>query len=167
MVIPETVLDSATPEGGCRGCVRLAFSATTHCLTGCAIGEILGLVIATALGWGDLPSIALAVVLAFFFGYSLTMWPLLRAGVAFAAAVPLALASDTLSIIVMEVVDNAIILAVPGAMDAGLNDLLFWISLIVALGIAFLPAFALNYYLIKRGWGHAKVHQYHDDIHAA
>jgi Domain of unknown function (DUF4396) len=158
---PETIVESATPEGGCRGCVRLAFSATTHCLTGCAIGEVLGLVIATALGWSDLPSIALAVVLAFFFGYSLTMWPLLRAGIAFAAAVPLALASDTLSIVVMEIVDNAIIVAVPGAMDAGLDELLFWGSLALALAIAFVPAFATNYYLIRRGAGHAKIHQYH------
>jgi len=160
-VIPETVIDSATPAGGCKGCVRLAFSATTHCLTGCAIGEVLGLLIANALGWSDLPSIALAVVLAFFFGYSLTMWPLLRAGVAFAAAVPLALASDTLSIAVMEIVDNAIILAVPGAMDSGLDELLFWGSLAVALAIAFVPALALNYYLIRRGWGHATLHKYH------
>jgi hypothetical protein len=163
---PETIVESATPEGGCRGCVRLAFSATTHCLTGCAIGEVLGLVIATALGWSDLPSIALAVVLAFFFGYSLTMWPLLRAGIAFAAAVPLALASDTLSIVVMEIVDNAIIVAVPGAMDAGLDELLFWGSLALALAIAFVPAFAANYYLIRRGAGHAKIHQYHQQVHS-
>jgi Domain of unknown function (DUF4396) len=158
--IPETIVESATPEDGCRGCVRLAFSATTHCLTGCGIGEVLGLVIANALGWSDVPSIALAVILAFFFGYSLTMWPLLRAGIAFAAAVPLALASDTLSIVVMEIVDNAIIVAVPGAMDAGLDEL-FWGSLAVALAIAFVPAFATNYYLIRRGLGHARIHQYH------
>ena len=160
-VIPEAVVDSATPAGGCRGCVRLAFSATTHCLTGCAIGEVLGLVIATSFGWSDFPSIAIAVVLAFVFGYSLTMWPLLRAGVAFGAAVPLPLASDTLSIVTMEIVDNAIIVAVPGAMDAGLDELLFWGSLAVALAIAFIPALALNYYLIRRGWGHATIHKYH------
>jgi len=160
-VIPQTVVDSATPEGGCEGCVRLAFSATTHCLTGCAIGEVLGLVIATTFGWSDFPSIAAAVVLAFFFGYSLTMWPLLRAGVAFGAAVGIALAADTFSIGVMEIVDNAIILAVPGAMDAGLDELLFWGSLAIALAIAFLPALALNYYLIRRGWGHATIHKYH------
>jgi hypothetical protein len=163
---PETIVESATPEGGCRGCVRLAFSATTHCLTGCAIGEVLGLVIATALGWSDAASIALAVVLAFVFGYSLTMWPLLRSGLALGAAIGIALAADTLSIVVMEVVDNAIILAVPGAMDAGLNELLFWGSLAFALAVAFLPAFALNYYLISRGWGHAKIHQYHKKIHS-
>jgi hypothetical protein len=164
-VLPESVVESATPESGCRGCVRLAFSATTHCLTGCAIGEVLGLVIANALGWSDLPSIALAVVLAFFFGYSLTLWPLLRAGVALGAAVGIAFAADTLSIVTMEVVDNAIILAVPGAMDAGLDEALFWGSLALALAIAFVPAFALNYYLIKRGAGHAKVHQYHEQVH--
>jgi len=144
LAFPEAVIHSATPEGGCRGCVRLSFTATTHCLTGCAIGEVLGLVISNALGWADLPSIALAVLLAFIFGYSLTLWPLLRAGVAFGAAVSIALAADTLSIMVMEIVDNAIVLAVPGAMDAGLNDLLFWGGLIVALAIAFLPAFALT-----------------------
>ena len=165
-VVPEAVVDSATPEGGCRGCVRLAFSATTHCLTGCAIGEVLGLVIANALGWSDVPSIALAVVLAFFFGYSLTLWPLLRAGVALSAAIGIAFVADTLSITVMEIVDNAIIIAVPGAMDAGLDELLFWGSLAVALAIAFVPAFALNYYLIRRGSGHAKVHQYHEQVHS-
>jgi Domain of unknown function (DUF4396) len=165
-VRPETIVEAATPEGGCRGCVRLAFSATTHCLTGCAIGEVLGLVIANALGWSDLPSIALAVVLAFFFGYSLTLWPLLRAGVALGAAIGIAFAADSLSITVMEIVDNAIILAVPGAMDAGLDELLFWGSLVLALAVAFLPAFALNYYLISRGWGHAKVHQYHEQVHS-
>ena len=147
--------------------MRLAFSATTHCLTGCAIGEVLGLVIATSFGWSDFPSIAIAVVLAFFFGYSLTMWPLLRAGVALGAAAGIALVADTSSIAVMEIVDNAIILAVPGAMDAGLDELLFWGSLAIALAIAFVPAFGLNYYLIRRGWGHAKVHQYHEQVHAA
>jgi len=158
----DTLTRTATPVEGCTGCVRLAFSATTHCLTGCAIGEVVGLVVATSFGWSNFPSIAIAVVLAFFFGYSLTMWPLLRAGVAFAAAVPLAFASDTLSIVVMEIVDNAIIIAVPGAMDAGLDELLFWGSLAVALAIAFAPALALNYYLIRRGWGHATLHKYHD-----
>jgi hypothetical protein len=158
---PETILESATPDGGCVGCVRLAFSATTHCLTGCGIGEVLGLVIANALGWSDLPSIALAVILAFLFGYSLTLWPLLKAGVALGAAIGIAFVADTLSIVVMEIVDNAIILAVPGAMDAGLDEALFWGSLAVALAIAFVPAFATNYYLIRRGWGHARIHQYH------
>ncbi len=160
-VVPETVVDSATPAGGCKGCVRLALSATTHCLTGCAIGEVLGLVIATSFGWSDFPSIAIAVVLAFFFGYSLTMWPLLRAGVAFAAAVPLALASDTLSIAVMEIVDNAIILVIPGAMEAGLADALFWGALALALAVAFVAAFPVNRWLLQRGRGHALVHAHH------
>jgi hypothetical protein len=151
-----------TPSGGdCEHCLRLAFSATTHCLTGCAIGEVLGLVLATALGFGDFPSIVLAVVLAFVFGYSLTMWPLLRGGVAFSAAIGIALAADTLSIVVMEVVDNAIVIAVPGAMDAGLDELLFWGSLAVALAIAFVPALASNYYLLTKGRGHGVVHRIH------
>ena len=111
---------------------RIAFLATVHCLTGCAIGEVLGMIIGTALGWGDLATIVLAILLAFLFGYSLTMLPLLRAGLALGAAVPLALASDTLSIAVMEIVDNAIMLLIPGAMDAGLTNLLFWGSLAVA-----------------------------------
>jgi Domain of unknown function (DUF4396) len=157
----DTISRNATPAQGCEGCVRLAFRATTHCLTGCAIGEVLGLVISTALGWGNLPSIAIAVVLAFVFGYSLTLWPLIRAGVAFSAAIGIALASDTFSIILMEIIDNAIILAIPDAMDAGLDDALFWGSLVFAMAVAFMPAVALNYFLISRGWGHAKLHQYH------
>ncbi len=140
---------------------RTAASATAHCLTGCAIGEVLGIAIGTALGWSNAPTIALAIVLAFFFGYSLTMLPLLRAGIGFAAAIPLAFASDTLSITVMEIVDNLIILVVPGAMTAGLGDALFWLSLAVALGIAYVAAFPVNRYLIARGRGHAVVHEYH------
>jgi hypothetical protein len=140
---------------------RLAASATAHCLTGCAIGEVLGMVIGTALGWGDWPTIALAVVLAFFFGYSLTMLPLLRSGLALAAAVPLALASDTFSIAVMEIVDNAVMLLVPGAMEAGLASFLFWGSLAFALAVAFVAAFPVNRWLIARGRGHAVVHAYH------
>ena len=140
---------------------RTAFSATLHCLTGCAIGEVLGMVIGSALGWGDFATIALAVVLAFFFGYSLTMLPLLRSGIAFGAALPLALASDTLSITVMEVVDNLIMLGIPGAMEAGLGSLVFWGSLAVALAIAFVAAFPVNRYLIARGRGHAVVHEHH------
>jgi Domain of unknown function (DUF4396) len=157
----DTIARSATPAQGCEGCVRLAVRATTHCLTGCAIGEVLGLVISTAFGWSNLPSIAIAVVLAFFFGYSLTLWPLVRAGVAFAAAIGIAFASDTFSIVLMEIIDNAIVLVVPGAMDAGLDEALFWGSLAFALAVAFLPAVALNYFLIRRGWGHAKLHAYH------
>jgi Domain of unknown function (DUF4396) len=140
---------------------RLAFSATWHCLTGCAIGEVLGVVIGTILGWGNLQTIVLAIVLAFLFGYSLTMVPLLRAGLAFAAAVPLALASDTLSITVMEIVDNAIILVIPGAMEAGLSDVLFWGSLAFSLVIAFWAAFPVNRWLIARGKGHAVIHAHH------
>ena len=140
---------------------RIAFLATVHCLTGCAIGEVLGMIIGTALGWGNLATIVLAIVLAFVFGYSLTMLPLLRAGLALGAAVPLALASDTISIAVMEIVDNAIMLLIPGAMDAGLTNLLFWGSLTVALLIAGAVAFPVNRWLIVRGKGHAVVHAHH------
>lgn len=140
---------------------RAAFSATTHCLTGCAIGEVLGLAIATALGWANAPSIALAVVLAFVFGYALTIGPVLRAGVPPARALRLALASDTFSIVVMEIVDNAFIVLVPGAMDAGLGDALFWWSLAVGLAIAFAAAVPVNRWLIARGRGHAVLHEAH------
>ena len=140
---------------------RLAFSATLHCLTGCAIGEVLGLAIATTLGWGNAASIAIAVVLAFLFGYSFTLVPLLRGGIALGVAIGLALASDTLSILVMEIVDNAIVLLWPGAMDAGLRDILFWGSLAIALAIAFVAAFPVNRALIARGRGHVLVHAHH------
>jgi hypothetical protein len=140
---------------------RLAFSATAHCLTGCAIGEVLGLVIGTALGWQTAPTIALAVALAFLFGYSFTLVPLVRAGVALGGALGIALAADTLSIAVMEIVDNAIVLAVPGAMEAGLASALFWGSLAVALALAFAAAFPVNRWLIARGRGHALVHEHH------
>ncbi len=140
---------------------RLAFSATLHCLTGCAIGEVLGMVIGTALGWGNAATIVLAVVLAFIFGYALTMIPLLRSGLALRPAIGLAFASDTVSITIMEIVDNAIMLAIPGAMDAGLGNLLFWASLAVALVIAGAAAYPVNRWLIARGRGHAVVHQYH------
>ena len=143
------------------GLNRLAFSATAHCLTGCAIGEILGLVLATTFGWGNALSIAVATVLAFLFGYSFTLVPLLRAGIAVGAAIGLALASDTLSIVVMEIVDNAVILVWPGAMDAGLRDLLFWGSLAISLVIAFVAAFPVNRALIARGRGHAVMHAHH------
>ena len=140
---------------------RLAFSATAHCLTGCAIGEVLGVVVGTALGWGNFATIALAIVLAFFFGYSLTMLPLLRSGLALTTVLPLAFASDTLSITIMEIVDNLVILVIPGAMEAGLRSLLFWGSLAFALGVAFVAAYPANRWLIARGRGHAVVHQYH------
>ena len=137
---------------------RLAASATLHCLTGCAIGEVLGMVLGTALGLGNAATIALAVALAFFFGYLLTIWPLLRAGIAPRAAARLALASDTASITLMEIVDNAIMLVIPGAMDAGLGSPLFWGSLAAALVIAGLAAYPVNRWLISRGRGHAVVH---------
>ncbi|MFL6058008.1 MAG: DUF4396 domain-containing protein [Rubrobacteraceae bacterium] len=144
---------------------RLAFSATAHCLTGCAIGEVLGLVIGTVLGWGNVATIVLAIVLAFFFGYSLTMLPLLRAGLSLATALPLAFASDTLSITIMEIVDNLIVVLIPGAMDAGLSSALFWGSLAFALAVAFVAAFPVNRWLIARGKGHAVVHEYHHGGH--
>ncbi len=137
----------------------VALSATLHCLTGCAIGEVLGMLIGTALGLSNLVTIVLAVVLAFVFGYGLTSLPLLRAGWALAAVVPVALASDTLSIATMELVDNAIVLAVPGAMEAGVTDVLFWGSLSFALVIAGAFALPVNRWLIARGKGHAVVHE--------
>jgi hypothetical protein len=140
---------------------RLAFSATVHCLTGCAIGEVLGMVIGTALDWGNGATIALSIALAFLFGYSLTMLPLLRGGVALSAAIPVALAADTISITIMEIVDNAIILVIPGAMEAGVTDVLFWGSLAGSLLVAGVAAFPANRYLISRGRGHAVVHAYH------
>jgi hypothetical protein len=140
---------------------RLAWSATVHCLTGCAIGEVLGLAIATALGWHDLPSVVLAIVLAFTFGYALTIRPLVASGMPLRRAGRLAFASDTLSITTMEIVDTAIILLIPGAMAAGLLDPLFWASLAVALGIAALVAFPVNRWLIGRGQGHAVLHDLH------
>jgi hypothetical protein len=139
----------------------VAFSATVHCLTGCAIGEVLGMIIGTALGWSDLQTIVLAVVLAFFFGYLLTSLPLLRSGLAPATVVPLALASDTASIAVMEIVDNAIMLLIPGAMDAGLTSIGFYAALTAALLIAGAFAYPLNRWLIARGKGHAVVHAHH------
>jgi hypothetical protein len=138
---------------------RAAFSATTHCLTGCAIGEVLGMAIATAAGWGNLVSIVLAIVLAFFFGYLLTLWPVLRAGLSLRQATGVALAADTVSIAIMEAVDNGFVIVVPGALNAGLGDAKFWWSILVGLAIAFGPAWAANRWLIARGKGHAVVHE--------
>jgi hypothetical protein len=138
-----------------------AMSATLHCLTGCAIGEVLGLALATWWGWSNGPSIALAVVLAFVFGYSLTIWPVLRAGLPLKAALGVALAADTVSITVMEVIDNLGMLVIPGAMEAGLADLLFWGALVASLVIAFVVTVPVNRALIARGRGHAVVHAYH------
>jgi hypothetical protein len=139
---------------------RTAWSATLHCLTGCAIGEVAGMAVGTALGWGNPATIALAVVLAFAFGYALTMRPLLASGLGLRKAAMLALASDTASIATMEVVDNAIMLAVPGAMEAGLSSMLFWGALAASLAIAAVAAFPVNRWLISRGRGHAVVHAY-------
>jgi len=140
---------------------RLALQATTHCLTGCAIGEVSGMVIGTALAWGDFATIALSVLLAFFFGYALTMRPLLASGIGLRRASRLALAADTVSIAVMEITDNAILLLIPAAMDAQLDEPLFWGSLAVALAIAGVVAFPVNRWMIGRGQGHAVVHGAH------
>jgi hypothetical protein len=147
--------------GGGLSLNRLAFSATVHCLTGCAIGEILGMILATWWGWGDFASIVLAVVLAFFFGYGLTSLPLLRSGMSVRSVAPLAFASDTASITTMEIVDNLFILIVPGAISAGLGDALFWWSLLVGLVIAGAVAYPVNRWLLARGRGHAVVHAHH------
>ena len=149
---------SHSSTGAASSLNAVALSATVHCLTGCAIGEVLGMIIGTALGWGDWETVALAVVLAFFFGYSLTMVPLLRSGLALSTAIPLALAADTISITIMEVVDNLTMLLIPGAMGAGLGNLRFWGSLALALLIAGACAFPVNRWLIARGRGHAVVH---------
>jgi Domain of unknown function (DUF4396) len=137
---------------------RTAFSATVHCLTGCAIGEVLGMVIGTAARFSNQGTLVLSIVLAFFFGYSLTVRPLLRAGLTVAAAAKLAFASDTISITIMEIVDNLLMLVIPGAMNAGLNTLLFWGSLVLSLVVAGAAAFPVNYWLVSRGKGHAVIH---------
>jgi hypothetical protein len=144
---------------------RTAISATLHCLTGCAIGEVLGMVIATALGWGNVASILVSVALAFFFGYSLAMRPVLRAGLRFRRAARVAIVSDTISIGTMEIVDNAFIVIVPGALAAGLSTALFWWSLAVSLAIAFVVTVPVNRWLIARGKGHAVAHEFHERDH--
>ena len=141
---------------------RLAAQATTHCLIGCAIGEVLGLVVSTQLGWSTAASIAISIVLAYIFGFALTIRPLLRSGMAIAAALGIALAADSLSITVMEIVDNATVLLVPGAMDASLADALFWGALVTSLILAWFAAFPVNRWLISRGRGHAIAMQHHD-----
>lgn len=140
---------------------KTALSATLHCLTGCSIGEVLGLVIGTALGWSNIATIVLAVALAFLFGYALTLMPLLTHGMSFRKALGTAFASDTASIAVMEVVDNAVVFFIPGAMDAGLSSPVYWLSLALALALAGIAAFPVNRYLIARGQGHALVHTHH------
>ena len=139
----------------------MALSATLHCLTGCAIGEVLGVIIGTALGWSDAATVALAIALAFLFGYTLTSLPLLRSGLALTAVIPIALATDTVSIAIMELVDNAILLLIPGAMEAGLTSVGFYAALTAALIIAGAAALPVNRWLIARGKGHAVVHRYH------
>ena len=151
----------APPGHGDPTLTRTAISATLHCLTGCAIGEVLGMVLSTWWGWSDTGNIALSIALAFVFGYALTMLPLMRAGLSLRRALPLAFASDTLSIGTMELVDSLIIIAVPGAIAAGLGDPLFWGSLAFALFVAFWVAVPVNRWLIARGKGHAVVHAYH------
>jgi Domain of unknown function (DUF4396) len=148
----------AMPTEG-RALTGVAIAATLHCLTGCAIGEVAGMAIGTAAGFSNLVTVVLSIVLAFLFGYGLTSLPLLRAGLALTAVIPIALASDTLSIATMEVVDNLIVVAVPGAMDAGLGSLLFWGSLSFSLVVAGAVAVPVNRYLIARGRGHAVVHE--------
>ena len=151
----ENHADSAPPLN------RIALSATIHCLTGCSIGEVRGMIVGTALGWGNWLTVVLSVVLAFVFGYLLTFIPLLRAQLGFGTAMTLALASDTISITIMEIVDNAVMLVIPGAMTAGLDQPLFWGSLIISLILAGIAAFPANRWLISRGRGHALIHKHH------
>jgi uncharacterized protein DUF4396 len=147
------------------GLTKLAVSATLHCLTGCAIGEVLGMVIGTAFGWSNLATIVLSIALAFVFGYSLTISPVLKSGLPLRRAIGVALAADTVSIAVMEVVDNAVMFGVPGAMNAGLANWIFWASLVFSLAIAFAVTVPVNRWMIARGKGHAVVHQYHGGGH--
>ena len=144
-----------------EGLNKTAFNATVHCLTGCAIGEVLGMIISTALKWSAITSVVISIVLAFVFGYALSVYSLLKSGVNFKPAVGTALAADTVSIGVMEITDNAFILIIPGAIHAGLNTWLFWISLAVSLLVAFAAAFPVNRYLISKGKGHALAHKHH------
>lgn len=152
---------AATPKPDSRTLTALAVSATVHCLTGCAIGELLGVVLGSWWGWSNGAMIVLAIGLAFFFGYLLTVTPVLRSGIALRQAVGIALAADTLSIATMEIVDNAFLLLVPGALAAGLTDGLFWGSLAASLAIAFVVTVPVNRWLISRGKGHAVVHRFH------
>ena len=144
-----------------RALTQVSISATLHCLTGCAIGEIAGLMIGTAAGLGNVTTIALAVALAFLFGYALSTLPLLKAGLALGSALGIVLAADTLSILTMEVVDNVVMAAIPGAMDAGLVNVTFWLGMLIALTAAFFAAYPVNRYLLQRGKGHALTHEYH------
>jgi hypothetical protein len=154
-------MSNPVPSAPAQSLTRLAVSATLHCLTGCAIGEVLGMVIGTALGWSDVATIVLAVGLAFFFGYAFTVGPVLRSGLKLRAAIGVALAADTASITVMEIVDNAVMVLIPGAMDAGLTSWLFWASLAFSFVVAFVVTLPVNRWMIGRGKGHAVVHQHH------
>ncbi|WP_028936768.1 DUF4396 domain-containing protein [Pseudonocardia spinosispora] len=138
-----------------------AVMATRHCLTGCAIGEIVGMVVGTAASWSNGPTVVLSIALAFVFGYALTMSGMLRAGLDLRRAAAVALAADTVSIAVMEVADNLVMLVIPGAMNAGLGQWLFWVSLVISLGVAFVAALPVNRWMISRGKGHAVVHAHH------
>lgn len=159
---PRNLHPSHVPTASSDGPWRVAFAATLHCLTGCAVGEVLGLVIGTGLGWGNVATTALAVVLAFVSGYALTLAPLRRHGLPWRAAAGLGLRADSASIVVMELVDNAVMWLIPGAMDATLSSPLFWGSMALSLGVALLAAWPLNLWLIGRGLGHAVVHAHHD-----
>jgi Domain of unknown function (DUF4396) len=152
-------MEVATAHGSSLN--RLAVSATTHCLTGCAIGEVSGMFVGTALGWGNLATIGLAVALAYVFGFGLTSLPLFKAGLTFAAIVPIALAADTVSITIMEVIDNLTVLLIPGAMEAGVDEPLVYASIAAGFAIAYPFAFLANRYMLARGKGHAVVHKYH------
>lgn len=153
----------ATHQNGMLG--KMAASATLHCLTGCAIGEVIGLIIGTALGWGNLQTMALAIVLAFVFGFGLSTLPLVKAGLGFFAALSIVFAADTLSIAVMEIVDNIVMAIIPGAMSAGLVNPIFWISMPIALAVAYFAAYPVNKYLLTKGKGHALVMKYHENHH--
>lgn len=144
---------------------RMAVSATLHCLTGCAIGEVLGMILGTAWGWGNVETIIIAIVLAFAFGYTLSTLPLIRSGMPVKKALTLVLLADTLSIMTMEIVDNLVVIVIPGAMDAGLLDLLFWVSLVISLVAAFFAALPVNRYLLTKNKGHALIHEHHTDHH--
>jgi len=148
------------------GLNSMAASATLHCLTGCAIGEVAGLMIGTAIGLGNGGTIAISIALAFFFGYTLSTLPLLKAGLTLTSALSVVLAADTLSILAMEVVDNLVMALIPGAMNAGLVNTIFWVGMMISLVVAFLAAYPVNRYLLQRGKGHALTHQYHGAVTA-
>ena len=158
----DTATHDTRPHHDVGSVTRVAAQATLHCLTGCAIGEVAGMVLGSWLAWSNLLTIAVSIALAFMFGYLLTLWPLRRAGLPWPRAIALALASDTVSIAIMEIVDNVVMLAIPGAMDSHLASPLFWGSLALSLGLAFLAAWPVNRWLIARGRGHAVVHSMHD-----